>query len=301
MEVAIIIPCYNEELTIEKVIKDFRKELPDAKIYVIDNNSRDSSVEKAQKAGAIVRRECRQGKGFVLQRVFSEVIADIYVLVDGDDTYNAADVHRMIEPVVNGEADITVAIRLDDYRQDAFRSMHVLGNHLITRTVNSVFGSGLKDVLSGFRVLNKRFAKSIPISSRGFEIETEITLQGLRHGFVFKELISPYKERPEGSVSKLSTYRDGFRILTKIVSILINYRPLKFFGSISAFFLFLSLATGSVVIYEYLKYSYIYRVPTTIFAAGTMLLSGLNLFLGILLDVINRKVRDIEYLVVVKR
>jgi len=301
MKIIVIIPCYNEELTIAKVVSDFMTELPSAQICVVDNNSTDRSSEKAEAAGAIVKKECRQGKGYVLQSVLSETIADLYIVVDGDDTYKASDVHKMIEPIVKGEVDITVAIRLDDYEANSFRSMHFFGNRLITYAVNSVFGSNLKDVLSGFRVFNKRFAKSIPIASGGFEVETEMTLKGLRNGFVFKEIKSFYKERPEGSNSKLSTYKDGMKILLIIISIFKNYNPLKFFGIISGVLLLLSIATGSVVIYEYVKFSYIYRVPTAILSVGTMLMSALSFLLGILLDSIGKKTRDIEYLVSMKR
>ena len=301
MKIIVIIPCYNEEITIAKVIGDFMTELPDAQICVVDNNSTDRSLERAAAAGAIIKKECRQGKGYVLQSVLSESLADLYVVVDGDDTYNAADVHKMIDPIVRGEADITVAVRLDDYQAKSFRSMHFFGNRLITFAVNSVFGSKLKDVLSGFRVFNKRFAKSIPIASGGFEVETEMTLQGLRHGFVFKEIKSFYKERPEGSKSKLSTYKDGMKIFLIIISIFMNYNPLKFFGIISGLLLLLSIATGSVVVYEYIKYSYIYRVPTAILSVGAMLMSALGFILGILLDSIGKKTKDLEYLVSMKR
>lgn len=301
MKIIVIIPCYNEATTIAKVVGDFMKELPGAEICVVDNNSTDGSLEKAEAAGVIVKRECRQGKGYVLQSVLSETIADIYIVVDGDDTYNASDVHKMIEPIVKGEVDITVASRLDNYHANSFRSMHILGNRLITFAVNNVFGSNLKDVLSGFRVFNKRFAKSIPITSGGFEVETEMTLQGLRKGFVFKEIKSYYKERSEGSKSKLSTYKDGMRIFLKILSIFMNYKPLKFFGIISGLLFLLSIATGSVVIYEYFKFSYIYRVPTAILSVGAMLMGGLSFLLGILLDSIGRKTKDIEYLVSIKR
>lgn len=301
MEIVVIIPCYNEEITIGKVVRDFKKELPEAKICVIDNNSKDGSVNEALAAGAIVKKECRQGKGYVVQKVLCEVIADIYVLVDGDDTYNASDIHKMIEPVVNGDADIAVARRFDDYQENAFRRMHFMGNQLITYSVNFVYGSNLKDVLSGFRVFNARFAKSIPIISRGFDIESEMTLQGLRHGFVFKEITSSYRRRPDGSRSKLNTYRDGVKILVRIVAIFANYLPLRFFGILAGFSFLFSITTGSVVIYEYVKYSYIYRVPTAIVAVGAMLMSGLCMLLGIVLNMISRKTKDIEYLLSVRR
>jgi glycosyltransferase involved in cell wall biosynthesis len=301
MKIIVIIPCYNEEITIAKVVGDFMTELPDAQICVVDNNSTDRSLERAAAAGAIIKKECRQGKGYVLQSILSETIADLYVVVDGDDTYNASDVHKMIDPIVKGEVDITVAVRLDDYQANSFRSMHFFGNRLITFAVNSVFGSKLKDVLSGFRVFNERFAKSIPIASGGFEVETEMTLQGLRHGFVFREINSFYKERPEGSKSKLSTYKDGMKIFLIITSIFMNYNPLKFFGIISGLLLLLSITTGSVVIYEYVKFSYIYRVPTAILSVGAMLMSALSFLLGILLDSIGKRTKDLEYLISMKR
>jgi len=301
LETVVIIPCYNEEITIGKVIRDFRRELPDAKIYVIDNNSGDRSVDEAIAAGAMIKRECRQGKGYVLQNVLSEIIADIYVLVDGDDTYNAPDVHKMIKPIAAREADMTVSVRLQEFQDNAFRPMHFFGNRLITYAVNAVFNSELKDVLSGFRVFNRRMAKSIPITSKGFEIETEFTLQGLRHGFVFKEIASVYRKRPEGSSSKLNTYRDGLRIFKKIISIFANYLPLKFFGILASIFFLLSISAGSVVIYEYIKYSYVYRVPTALLSVGLMLVSGLFMILGVVLDMISKKTRDIEYLLSVRK
>jgi glycosyltransferase involved in cell wall biosynthesis len=301
MEVAVIVPCYNEELTIRKVVTDFRKALPAAKIYVIDNNSNDRTGEEALAAGAIVKKECRQGKGFVVQSAFSEIIADIYVMVDGDDTYTASDVHNLMLPIINGDADIATSIRLVDHQPKAFRKLHFLGNRLITRAINSVFNSNLKDVLTGFRVFNKRFVKLIPITSTGFAIETEMTLQGLRHGFVFREIVSPYRERPEGSKSKLNTFRDGFIILKKIISIFVNYRPLNFFSTVAAFFFILSIFAGTVVIYEYIRYSYIYRIPTAILASGSMLMSGISMMLGIVLHVVNSRIKEIEYLLSVKK
>jgi glycosyltransferase involved in cell wall biosynthesis len=301
LEVAVVIPCYNEEVTVGKVVNDFRAALPDAKIYVIDNNSTDKTAEKARAAGAIVIKECRQGKGFVVQSAFSDIMADIYVMVDGDDTYDVSDVHKLMLPVINGEADITTSARLMDHHPEAFRRLHYFGNRLITGAINSVFGSDLKDVLTGFRVFSRRFVKMVPITSAGFAVETEMTLQGLRHGFVFKEIVSHYKERPEGSESKLDTFRDGFIILEKIISIYVKYRPLNFFSILATFFFILSIITGAVVIYEYWRYSYIYRVPTAILASGSMLMSGISMTLGIILHIFNSRLKEIEYLLSVKR
>jgi glycosyltransferase involved in cell wall biosynthesis len=301
MDIAVIIPCYNEELTIKSVVTDFKKVLPEATIYVIDNNSKDNTAREALAAGAIVRKECRQGKGFAVQAAFSEIIADIFIMVDGDDTYNASDVHTLMVPIVNGEADIVTSIRLNDHDPNAFRRLHFFGNRLLTGAINSVFRSNLQDVLTGFRVFNKRFVKLIPITSKGFDIETEMTLQGLRHGFVFKEIVSSYRERPEGSHSKLSTFRDGFVILKKIISIFVNFRPLFFFSLLAAVFFAASILAGSVVVYEYIEYNYIYRVPTAVFASGSMLMSGISMMLGIVLHVVNGRIKEIEYLMFVKR
>lgn len=301
MNIAVIIPCYNEELTVSKVVQDFKEALPDAAIYVIDNNSKDKTAANAREAGAIVRKECRQGKGFAVQSAFSEIMADIYIMVDGDDTYRASDVHTLMQPVIDGEADIVTSIRLADHQPNAFRRLHVFGNKLITRAINSVFSSNLQDVLTGYRVFSRRFVKMVPVISKGFDIETEMTLQGLRHGMVFKEIVSPYKERPEGSVSKLSTFSDGFLILKKIISIFVNFRPLFFFSLLASCFLGVSLLAGAVVVYEYVQYGYIYRVPTAILASGSMLMSGISMMLGIVLHVVNSRIKEMEYLVSVKR
>ena len=219
MKTAVLIPCYNEEITIEKVIKDFKKELPDAEIYVYNNNSKDKTAEIAEKNGAIVRHEYRQGKGNVVRSMFREIDADIYVMVDGDDTYPAEEVHKLIKPVVDGEADMVIGDRLTNgtYQKENKRHFHEFGNNLVKKSINVAFKTDLKDIMTGYRVFNKLFVKTMPVMSPKFEIETEMSLHALDKKFIIKEIPIVYRDRPEGSSSKLNTVNDGIKVLKTII------------------------------------------------------------------------------------
>ena len=218
-KIAVLIPCYNEELTVEKVIKDFRRELPEAEIYVYDNNSKDKTAQIARENGAIVKHEYKQGKGNVVRSMFSDIDADLYIMVDGDDTYPAESVHTLIEPVRRGEADMCIGDRLSNgtYQKENKRPFHEFGNNIVRGSINFLFGSKLKDIMTGYRVFNKKFVKNMPVMSAKFEIETEMSLYALDKRFVIKEIPIVYRDRPEGSFSKLNTITDGFKVVKTII------------------------------------------------------------------------------------
>lgn len=295
--VAVIIPCYQEELTIGKVVRDFRRELPKAGIYVYDNNCTDQTAERAREAGAIVRREKRQGKGFVVASMFEQVEADILVMVDGDDTYEAGAVHDLLEPIFRGDADLTSATRLHTYTDKSFRPMHLFGNRLVCCIINWMFKSHVGDIFSGYRAFTHEAAMLIPITSRGFDVETELTLQALYRGLVIKEITAPYRERPAGSFSKLSTFSDGFAVLLKLFLILKSYKPLTFFGICSMVLTVLGLVAGSRPVYEYITERYVYAVPSAILAAALMLLACLALGLGLILNGTNLRLLELERII----
>ncbi|MBI9043827.1 MAG: glycosyltransferase, partial [Anaerolineaceae bacterium] len=267
LDIAVIIPCYNEETTIGKVVSDFKTELPEARIYVFDNNSSDQSAKIASQAGAIVVKEKRQGKGFVIASMFRKIEADFYIMVDGDDTYPADRVHDLLKPLIQEEADMVVGNRLSKFTDDAFRPLHVFGNHIICSLINLVFSSRLKDPLSGFRAFNRDLVKHIPVVASGFDVETEMTLQILYRHYVIHEIEIPYRERPRGSLSKLNTFSDGFVILRKIFSILRAYKPLTFFGGIGLMLSFAGFILGIGPIFEIIVENVVYSVPNAIFAA----------------------------------
>ena len=288
-KIAILIPCYNEEKTIEKVIKDFQKELPEAQIYVYNNNSRDSSVEIVKKfPNVILRNEYNQGKGNVVRRSFREVDADIYVMVDGDDTYPASAVHDLIKPIQDEEADMVVGDRLSNgtYKKENKRKFHSFGNLLVRRTINLLFKANLKDIMSGYRAFNKIFVKNIPILSSGFEVETEMTLSALDKKFRIKEIPITYKDRPRGSKSKLNTIKDGTLVLKTILTMFKDYKPKSFFILISLILLILGIIVGLPVIIEFLKTRYITKVPSAVLATGLILMSAMSLQSGLILDTI---------------
>jgi glycosyltransferase involved in cell wall biosynthesis len=296
--IAVLIPCYNEAATIGKVVRDFREQLPDAEIYVFDNNSSDNTASIACAAGATVISEKRQGKGFVVRSMFRDINADVYVMVDGDDTYPAASVHELLQPVLAGKADLVVGNRLVEYTQGSYRPMHVFGNHLVVKTINFIFNSSLHDVMSGYRCFSSDFVRGIPVVSRGFEVETELTLQALYRGFVIREVPVPYGERPEGSFSKLSTYRDGARVLLKIVDLFKAYRPLLFFSLIGVFFALAGLVLGSITIYEFFTTGRILRFPTAFLAAALEVMALIALTCGVVLDSVNHHFRELSQLLI---
>lgn len=293
-KIAVLIPCYNEELTIEKVIKDFRKELPEADIYVYNNNSKDRTKEIAIKNGAIVVDEYKQGKGNVVRSQFRDIEADIYVMVDGDDTYPAEFVHQLIEPVRNGQADMTIGDRLSNgtYQKENKRPFHEFGNNLVKKAINVLFDTKLKDIMTGYRVFNKRFVKNMPVLSPKFEIETEMSLYALDKKYIIKEIPIVYRDRPEGSSSKLNTVGDGIKVVKTIARMFKDYKPFKFFGLIALILFIIGLAIVIPVLVEFFKTAYITKVPSAILATGFMGLAAVSLQCGIVLDTITRQHKE---------
>ena len=286
MKVAVLIPCYNEELTVKKVVEDFRKELPNADIYVYNNNSTDKTVELAKEAGAIVRNEYKQGKGNVVKTMFEEVEADIYVLVDGDDTYPASSVHDLITLVEQGKADMAVGDRLSNgtYKKENKRTFHNFGNILVKNAINLSFNSDLNDIMTGYRAFSKKMVKNLPITTKKFEVETEMTLQALDKNFIIKEIPIEYRDRPNGSSSKLNTISDGIKVIKEIIRLFKDYKPLKFFMIIALILFILGLIVGLPVIIEFIKTKYITKVPSAILATGLILLAVIFGQCGIILD-----------------
>jgi glycosyltransferase involved in cell wall biosynthesis len=288
MEIALLIPCYNEELTIAKVINDFRNELPDLKIYVYDNNSSDNTYEIAKNAGAIVEREYRQGKANVVRSMFEKIEADIYIMVDGDDTYPAKHVKELLTPVMNDGYDLVIGDRLTNgtYSSENKRNFHEFGNNLVKNLINRLFNAKLKDIMSGYRVFSKKFIKNYPVLYSGFELETDMTIFSLHNNFLMKEIPIDFQDRPEGSESKLNTFSDGLKVLLTIFNLFRHYKPLLFFGIISLFSFLIAIAFGIPVIREYYLYQYVYKVPSAVLASGLVLVSILTFAIGLILDTI---------------
>lgn len=297
-EIAVLIPCYNEEVTISKVVRDFQAALPSVPIYVYDNNSKDNTRSVARAAGAIVRTESLQGKGYVVRRMFADIEADIYVLVDGDDTYDASAVCDMIEMMVTENLDMVTGTRQHE-ANDAYRLGHQFGNDVLTGAVRMVFGARISDMLSGYRVFSRRFVKSFPALSAGFETETEFTVHALELRMPIAELLTKYGARPEGSQSKLNTIRDGVRIGRAIVALVMRERPLVFFSSIATGLCAVGLAFGLSVISEFIQRGVVPRFPTAILAASLVLLSFLIAACGLILDSVSlgrREAKRMTYL-----
>ena len=290
--IVVLIPCLNEEITIGKVIRDFKKSIPEAQIIVFDNNSTDRTVSIALESGAKVEKELRLGKGHVMASMFQKVEADIYVIVDGDDTYSAEHVWQLLKPVLDGSAEMSVAARLEEYSEKSFRPFHIFGNNLVRRLVNWIFRSNLTDIMSGYRVCTRELVKSVPIFSPGFEVETEFTIRTLDYGFRVTEVRVPYRKRPEGSSSKLRTFQDGLSILAEIARIAKAYKPFTFFGSIGLVLIIMGVLTGTWVILDYLEDGYVNKVPTAILSTGMMLLGFGSIGIGILLNTINYRFRE---------
>ncbi len=293
-KIAILIPCYNEELTIEKVINDFRKELPEAEIYVYNNNSKDKTEEIAQKNGAIVKREYKQGKGNVVRSMFYDIDADFYIMVDGDDTYPAESVHALLEPVLTGQADMVTGDRLSNgtYQKENKRHFHQFGNSLVRSSINILFHSHLNDIMTGYRAFNKKFVKNIPVLSQKFEIETEMTLHALDKNYRIKEIPIVYRDRPNGSTSKLSTLGDGIKVVKTIVKMFKDYKPLTFFTTIAVLLFVIGLLVGIPVIAEFVKTNYITKVPSSILATGIVLLSVIIGQCGVVLDTVVKQNKE---------
>jgi len=286
-KIAVLVPCYNEQEAIAKVVRDFRAALPAAAVYVYDNNSSDQTIARAAEAGAVVRREVRQGKGNVVRRMFADIEADIYVLVDGDDTYDAGAAPAMIARTIAEGADLLTARRI--HREAAaYRPGHVLGNRLLTGLTAALFQVHIADMLSGYRVFSRRFVKSFPFTATGFGIETELTVHAVRLMMPISEMDTSYKERPAGSVSKLNTWRDGFRILLTIAHLVREERPLVFFAAFFGVLAATSLAIVTPVVIDYLHSGLVPRLPTAVLATALMLLAFLALVCGLILDTVTR-------------
>jgi glycosyltransferase involved in cell wall biosynthesis len=291
LDIAVLVPCYNEERAIAKVVADFRAALPNTPVYVYDNNSRDNTVAAAKEAGAIVRRETHQGKGHVVRRMFNDIEADVYVLVDGDATYDAPSAPAMIKTLVDDRLDMVVATRVDQDVQ-AYRRGHRTGNWLLTGFVTHIFGHAFTDILSGYRVFSRRFVKSFPILSGGFEIETELTVHALELELPVGEVATPYYSRPSGSVSKLNTWHDGFRILRTVFRLYRVERPLPFFGAFGVTLLIMSIGLAIPVVVTYLQEGLVPRLPTAVLATGLALLGFMSIAVGLILDTVTRGRRE---------
>lgn len=298
--IAVLIPCYNEEAAIAKVVSDFKATLPRADIYVYDNYSKDKTAELARGAGAIVRSEIRKGKGNVVRRMFADIEADVYILVDGDDTYDATRAHDLVRKLLDDRLDMVSARRIA-VDASAYRTGHLLGNRLLTSLTARMFRLKVLDLLTGYRVMSRRFVKSFPVTAEGFSIETELTVHAGRLLLPIAEVNTRYKERAGGSVSKLHTWRDGFRILFATIGLVREERPLVFFATICALFMVLSLILGVPVVLEYLSTGLVPRLPTAVLSMGLMVLAFLSLASGLILDTVTRgrwELKRLAYLAV---
>jgi glycosyltransferase involved in cell wall biosynthesis len=294
-EVAVLVPCFNEERAIAKVVADFRAALPDAKIYVYDNNSTDGTVAAAERAGAAVRRESHQGKGYVVRRMFNDIEADIYVLVDGDATYDAQSAPAMIAKLIGDRLDMVVGCRVDRDAA-AFRPGHRTGNAMLTGFITHIFGHAFTDILSGYRVFSRRFVKSFPILSGGFEIETELTVHALELELPVGEVPTPYFSRPAGSASKLSTWHDGFRILWTVLKLYRAERPLALFGSLGIALAIVAIGLAIPIFITYVERGLVPRLPTAVLSTGLMLVAVLSIACGLVLDTVTRGRREVKLL-----
>ena len=295
--VAVLIPCYNESRTIEKVVRDFRRALPEAAIYVYDNNSSDGTAEIAANAGAIVRRERMQGKGNVIRRMFREIDADCYVMADGDDTYPAENAPELVRLVLEEQADMVVGDRLSStYFTENKRPFHNVGNSLVRASINMLFRSEIKDIMTGYRAFSYAFVKTYPVLSRGFEIETDMSIHAINRNMLVRNVVIDYRDRPDGSVSKLNTYSDGVKVLLTIARLFKNYRPFAFFGVISLVLALLSAGFMIPVLSEFLATGLVPRFPTLIVCAVTLLAAMLLFISGLILSTLQEKdKRDFEF------
>lgn len=293
--IAVLVPCYNEEAAVATVVADFRKALPGAEIYVYDNNSRDNTVAVAREAGAIVRSERRQGKGHVVRRMFADVEADIYVLVDGDATYDAPSAPRMIDKLLEEHLDMVVGLRIDQ-SQAAYRLGHRTGNRMLTGFLSSTFGHAFKDILTGYRVFSRRFVKSFPVLSDGFEIETELAVYALELSLPVAEVETPYYARPQGSFSKLNTWRDGFRIFGTMLKLYRSERPLRFFTVIGILLALAAIALAIPIVVTFIETGLVPRLPTAVLSMGLTIVAMLSVSSGLVLDTVTRGRREMKML-----
>ncbi len=292
-KIAVLIPCYNEGKTIEKVVKDYKEALPEAVIYVYDNNSTDGTDELARNAGAVVRYEYQQGKGNVIRRMFADIDAQCYLMVDGDDTYPSSNAREMCEKVIDRKVDMVIGDRLSStYFEENKRAFHNFGNSLVRRSINMLFGSDIKDIMTGYRAFSYRFVKSFPVLSKGFEIETEMTIHAVDKNMAMDNVVIEYRDRPEGSVSKLNTYSDGFKVIGTIIRLFRNYRPFRFFGSVALILAVISILFAIPVFVEYVETGFVPRFPTLIVCGFVMMAAIQSLFSGMLLETIVQRNRQ---------
>ena len=300
-KIAVLIPCFNESTTIEKVVNDFKIALPDSVIYVYDNNSTDGTADIAAKAGAIVRREYRQGKGNVIRSMFRQIDAECYLMIDGDDTYPAKDAKKMCDLVLNKGVDMVIGDRLSStYFAENKRPFHNLGNRMVRSIINWLFGSNVRDIMTGYRAFSYQFVKNFPVLSKGFEIETEMTIHALDKNFLLEEIVVNYKDRPEGSVSKLNTYIDGIKVLTTIVRLFRDYKPFAFFGCWALLIAIIALALFIPVLLEYFDSGLVPRFPTLIVSTVLGMMALMLWASGIILEVIAKKHRQLYELLMNK-
>jgi len=303
-KIAVLIPCYNESKTIEKVVTDYKKVLPEADIYVYDNNSNDSTDVIAKKAGAIVKYEYKQGKGNVIRSMFKDIDADCYLMIDGDDTYPKENAREMCQYILDKKADMVIGDRLSStYFVENKRPFHNFGNRLVRFLINTLFKSNVRDIMTGYRAFSYDFVKTFPVLSKGFEIETEMTIHALDKNFLLKEIPVEYRDRPKGSVSKLNTFSDGFKVLKTIGRLFKEYKPTIFFSLIAILFFIISLCFGIPVFVEYFKTGLVPRFPTLIFSLFMLIISMLMLVCGIILEVVVKKHRQLFelFLINIKR
>jgi glycosyltransferase involved in cell wall biosynthesis len=293
MKVAILIPCYNEAITIAKVVDDFKHVMPEADVYVYDNNSTDGTGDIAREHGAIVRRELRQGKGFVVRSMFRQVDADIYVMVDGDDTYPAEAAPALITPILAGDADMVIGDRLSNgaYAQENKRAFHGLGNSMVRGIINGLYHANIRDIMTGYRAFSRIFVKTYPVLAKGFEIETDLSVHALDKDFIVSEVPIDYRDRPQGSFSKLNTFSDGMKVLVTILNLFKDYKPLAFFSWCSLLFFAFGLIIGVPVVLEYARTGLVPRFPSAILAMGLVLVSLLLFICGLILDTTVKGVR----------
>ena len=296
-KIAVLIPCYNEEPTIAKVVRDVREALPESGIYVYDNNSTDRTVELAEQAGAIVRHEYKQGKGNVIRRMFREIDAECYLMIDGDDTYPLDCAAEMVEKVLNHGADMVVGDRLSStYFTENKRPFHNFGNSLMRAGINGLFRTNIKDIMTGYRAFSYEFVKTFPVFSKGFEIETEMTIHAVNYQMQVENVVVEYRDRPEGSVSKLNTYSDGFKVIRKMLQLYKNYKPMNFFGLLCLLLMVVAGGFMVPIVLEYVQTGLVPRFPTLI-ACGFLAMAGVqSFFAGMILEVLAAKDRrDFEY------
>lgn len=301
-KIAVLIPCYNEEKTIGKVIDDFKHELPSATIYVYDNNSTDATSEIARHHGAIVKKEYRQGKGNVVRSMFQDINADYYLMVDGDDTYPASSANELLMPLKTGRANMTIGDRLSNgtYGKENKRKFHGFGNDLVRWSINKLFKSNINDIMTGYRGFDRYFVKNFPVLSSGFQIETELSIHCVENDFLIQEIPIEYRDRPEGSFSKLNTFSDGIKVISMILRMLKDVKPFLFFGGFSLLLLILGLVLGIPIINEFVKTGLVLKLPTAVLSTSLIIISVISFFTGAILDTINTNHKKQYFLVLVK-